>query len=400
MKRLLSKDSFQSKSSDSIRRKVLEKKNSFKKQQSNPDLIKLAQKKSDEDRGSINSIASAASILGVTKAGEKFRKLVPLTKQNVVSMTTAAVVSQPAQIQTALTNQLSQSKLVDSKRSSDESTTDPAAIIEHSQKTLESIQKTMSDATDEINKTIEENLSHLKGLETAISDSPKPSDKMDKKPPPMLSKDSKPSSSRDLLKKRMESGTPKTGTPKKMPKTPTTPMQPPPMTPKPKIPVEPTVNVIEKPVEQKPTPMPTKDDQAPPPKKPEMELAMGKSDRPMMNIAAAGVGGVTNTQLPMPASSTTKEQESKQQQSASGMQREAAAATAGVGKSLGVGQSGAQTQPSMMMTGKSNNNSGKGEGSSVAGDGGSTGASGSNLAAGQKMMMPSAGGIQQTQPKG
>lgn len=409
MKRLLSKDSFQSKSSDSIRKKVLEKKNSFKKQQSNPDLIKLGQKKSEEDHGSINSVASAASIRGVTRAGEKFKKLVPLTKQNIVSMTTAAVVSQPAQIQTTLANQLSNSKLVDAKRSSDDSnTTDPASIIEHSQKALESIQKTMSEATDEINKTIEENLSHLKEM---VSDSPKPTDKMDKKHPAMLSRDSKPNSSRDLLKKRMESGTPK-GTPKNMPKTPTTAMPPPP-TPKPTVPVEPTVNVIEKPMEPKATAapaMPKPDPIAPvkandqaPARKLEGELESGKSDRPMMNSGGVG-GGTASTQQPPPAhnqkSSTTTE-ESKQH-TASGVQKEAVSMG---GKSLAVGQSGAQTQPPMMTstTGRTNNNNsssnanGKGGGSAsvVAAAGSSTGAS--SLVPGQTM---SKGGAQQQQPQG
>lgn len=45
---------------------------------------------------------------------------------------------------------------------------DPASIIEKSQKTLETIQKTVNDATDEIHKTIEENLTDLKSLENDI----------------------------------------------------------------------------------------------------------------------------------------------------------------------------------------------------------------------------------------
>lgn len=45
---------------------------------------------------------------------------------------------------------------------------DPASIIEKSQKTLETIQKTVTDATDEIQKTIEENLTDLKSLENDI----------------------------------------------------------------------------------------------------------------------------------------------------------------------------------------------------------------------------------------
>uniref|UniRef100_A0A1A9VHT6 Uncharacterized protein n=1 Tax=Glossina austeni TaxID=7395 RepID=A0A1A9VHT6_GLOAU len=41
----------------------------------------------------------------------------------------------------------------------------PAAILEKSQKTLESVQKTVTTATDEIHKTINENLTNLKSLE-------------------------------------------------------------------------------------------------------------------------------------------------------------------------------------------------------------------------------------------
>jgi len=37
-----------------------------------------------------------------------------------------------------------------------------AAILEKSQKTLENIQKTVTEATDEIHKTITENLTDLK----------------------------------------------------------------------------------------------------------------------------------------------------------------------------------------------------------------------------------------------
>lgn len=43
--------------------------------------------------------------------------------------------------------------------------TTPADIIENATKTLETIQKTVTDATDEIHKTIEENLTDLKTLE-------------------------------------------------------------------------------------------------------------------------------------------------------------------------------------------------------------------------------------------
>lgn len=46
--------------------------------------------------------------------------------------------------------------------------TTPADIIENATKTLETIQKTVTDATDEIHKTIEENLTDLKTLEKDI----------------------------------------------------------------------------------------------------------------------------------------------------------------------------------------------------------------------------------------
>lgn len=44
----------------------------------------------------------------------------------------------------------------------------PAQILEKSQKTLECIQKTVTDATDEINRTIDENLTDLKSLENEM----------------------------------------------------------------------------------------------------------------------------------------------------------------------------------------------------------------------------------------
>ncbi len=50
---------------------------------------------------------------------------------------------------------------------------DPASIIEKSQKTLETIQKTVTDATDEIHKTIEENLTDLKSLENDMKNESK-----------------------------------------------------------------------------------------------------------------------------------------------------------------------------------------------------------------------------------
>lgn len=49
-----------------------------------------------------------------------------------------------------------------------------AAILEKSQKTLETIQKTVTDATDEIHKTISENLTDLKSLEHDLAADPSP----------------------------------------------------------------------------------------------------------------------------------------------------------------------------------------------------------------------------------
>lgn len=58
---------------------------------------------------------------------------------------------------------------------------DPASIIEKSQKTLETIQKTVTEATDEIHKTIEENLTDLKSLENDIKNDVKIPSALEKK---------------------------------------------------------------------------------------------------------------------------------------------------------------------------------------------------------------------------
>lgn len=58
---------------------------------------------------------------------------------------------------------------------------DPASIIEKSQKTLETIQKTVTEATDEIHKTIEENLTDLKSLENDIKNDAKIPSLLEKK---------------------------------------------------------------------------------------------------------------------------------------------------------------------------------------------------------------------------
>jgi hypothetical protein len=98
-------------------------------------------------------------------------KLIPLTKNNVVSMTTAAITAQPLQIQTTLTNHMPSNnpEQIGGNSSLDNMGHEGAsAILEKSQKTLENIQKAVNEATDEIHKTINENLSNLKTLEQNI----------------------------------------------------------------------------------------------------------------------------------------------------------------------------------------------------------------------------------------
>lgn len=116
-------------------------------------------------------------------------KLIPLTKSNIVSMTTAAITAQPVQISTTLANQMSQPRLgggnlaasttnADGTENTATSTTDipksdvPASLIlEKSQKTLENIQKTVEEATNDIQKTINANLTDLKSMENNFSTS-------------------------------------------------------------------------------------------------------------------------------------------------------------------------------------------------------------------------------------
>ena len=90
-------------------------------------------------------------------------------------MTAAAIAAQPVQITAAVTNQLN--KTSSSSQMANESSTDdgrrdmtlmtptPGDILEKSQKTLATIKKTVNEATEEIHKTIEENLSDLKTME-------------------------------------------------------------------------------------------------------------------------------------------------------------------------------------------------------------------------------------------
>ncbi|XP_055373034.1 protein stum [Condylostylus longicornis] len=118
----------------------------------------------------VNSSDSTKSNDGTTMDTDG--KLIPLTKANVVSMTTAAIAAQPVQITTAVTNHAllnkinSSGQLVSSETKIDDV---PLAILEKSTKTLENIQKTVAEATDEIQKTIHENLTDLKSLENDMS---------------------------------------------------------------------------------------------------------------------------------------------------------------------------------------------------------------------------------------
>lgn len=154
--------------SDSALGKKLEKQNSFKVEK---------RRTISESDGPVETVDNAAIHPAAGSSGrtDSKDKLVPLTKSNVVSMTTAAITSNPVQITTAVTNSATS---LDSIATNQDAageiardslmTADPASIIEKSQKTLETIQKTVTEATDEIQKTIEENLTDLKSLENDI----------------------------------------------------------------------------------------------------------------------------------------------------------------------------------------------------------------------------------------
>jgi hypothetical protein len=127
-----------------------------------------------DEKTSDNSVTTQNNASVIASDNENSsEKLVALTKNNVVSMTTAAITSQPLQIQTTLTNHmpstnhLDRGSLMDGSNH-DGSTMPASAILEKSQKTLENIQKAVNDATDEIQKTINENLSNLKSMEQNI----------------------------------------------------------------------------------------------------------------------------------------------------------------------------------------------------------------------------------------
>lgn len=86
---------------------------------------------------------------------DKFEKLIPMTKNNVVSMTTAAITAQPVQITTTLTNQIPLGKSQSSghllkqpvEKQEEEGNTSVVSdsILEKAQKLNEDVQKTVSD---------------------------------------------------------------------------------------------------------------------------------------------------------------------------------------------------------------------------------------------------------------
>ncbi|XP_037918432.1 protein stum-like isoform X1 [Hermetia illucens] len=172
------------KRSDSNLNKKLEKKGSFR-------IEKAAATMADESDASTIPVDSLKEDGSADEA--KPDKLIPLTKANVISMTTAAITAQPVQITTSITNQIpltksnSSNQLLSSSDSSgpkqDMKDMDPVTILEKSQKTLETIQKTVAEATEEIQKTINENLTDLKTLEGDIGrisdDSAAPFEKSD-----------------------------------------------------------------------------------------------------------------------------------------------------------------------------------------------------------------------------
>lgn len=156
--------------SDSQLAKRLEKKNSFKNEK---------QRSTSESDGPESKPTATAEETRTTATNTepKDPKLIPMTAANVVSMTTAAIAAQPVQITTAVTNSHgatllklnSSGQLVanSSVLHHIESTSiqSPATILEKSQKTLENIQKTVTEATDEIQRTLDENLTDLRSLE-------------------------------------------------------------------------------------------------------------------------------------------------------------------------------------------------------------------------------------------
>ncbi|XP_055855819.1 protein stum isoform X2 [Episyrphus balteatus] len=132
--------------------------------------LSLLKKRSDSNLSKkMNDMKKTADGEGATNGNNTENgKLVALTKPNVISMTTAAITAKPVEISTVLANQLPKSSSTGQLLAGQEQDMAalPAAILEKSQKTLENIQKTVTEATDEIQKTINENLTDLKTLES------------------------------------------------------------------------------------------------------------------------------------------------------------------------------------------------------------------------------------------
>lgn len=178
--------------SDSQLNKRLEKQGSFR-----------------SEKGSDKPVANGKPVIGSSDSSEK---LVPPTKPNGVSMTTAAITAQPVAITTAVSNTSSGSASESDATAGGVAATNdtaaaaaetakangaadatapiqsPALILEHSQKALECIQKTMLEATDEITRTIEGNLTDLKSLETDLRTGAEPGTTGRPPPPVMLEK--------------------------------------------------------------------------------------------------------------------------------------------------------------------------------------------------------------------
>lgn len=167
--------------------KKLEKKNSFKNEK-----IEEVEKPKEE-------------------ADEKFEKLIPMTKNNVVSMTTAAITAQPVQITTTLTNQIPLGKTQSSAhllKGSVEKTDDEGrssvisdSILEKAQKMETDVHKMVSDA-----KTVVKDISSdIKKVESDLNKNSVGSDEtqkaQNKLPAPIEKRDSFKSVNEKSLKK-------------------------------------------------------------------------------------------------------------------------------------------------------------------------------------------------------
>lgn len=163
--------------------KKLEKKNSFKNEK-----IEEVEKQKEEPE-------------------EKFEKLIPMTKNNVVSMTTAAITAQPVQITTTLTNQIPLGKSQSSshllkgstEKQEDEGRTSVTSdsILQKAQKIEEGVQKTLSEA-----KTLVKDItSDIKKVESDLNKNEEAQKAQKKLPAPIEKRDSFKSVNEKSLKK-------------------------------------------------------------------------------------------------------------------------------------------------------------------------------------------------------